>query len=214
MKQKILAVDSQILNEIQNCARKAELAHIKNLRPLEKADALEKGDLMHKMLQTYYSLKLGQVSADLWDSLTEAGVNPSDKPQDAAISGGYFFAAKSSLPEDISQEVIFQFREYVDHYKHDSWSPLAVEEVGSKIMYEDEDLKIIYSFKIDLIAEKGNIVAPFDHKTGSTTKEPSSLSNQFIGYAWALGSNTVIVNKIGFKRLYPGTSVFYATFSR
>lgn len=43
-----VAVDSQILNTLCACPRKADLEFLKNWRPTEKAEALEKGDLMHR----------------------------------------------------------------------------------------------------------------------------------------------------------------------
>jgi hypothetical protein len=117
-----------------------------------------------------------------------------------SIQAGRFFATKLDLPIDELEECIFQFSSYCDYYAHDSWHPLAVEEVGSKILYESEDLKIIYNFKIDLIAEQGRIIAPFDHKTSKRRSEPSSLSNQFIGYCYGLGLNNIVINKIGFQK--------------
>ena len=202
--QKILSVDSQILNSIQSCARKTQYSFIQNLRPVEKPAAMEKGALMHSMLEVFYSLKLGTIRGKTWDELLSAGVKPG-KPIDTAIEAGFYFATKMDIPVEVCEEVIFQFREYCDHYKFDAWNPLSVEDVGSKILFENEDIRLVYNFKIDLIAEKGHIVAPFDHKTSSQNKAPSSMSNQFIGYAWALNTNTVVVNKIGFqKTLSPG----------
>src|SRR5579862_2403867 len=54
--QKIIDIDSQILSSIQNCARKTELHFIKHIEPEIKAEALEKGELIHIPLEIYYSL--------------------------------------------------------------------------------------------------------------------------------------------------------------
>lgn len=201
---KTLNVDSSILNTIQNCARKTQYSFIYNLQPYEKDEALEKGDLMHKMLEVYYSLRLDNGAdreSGLWKELiSEANIYPGDDPMVTGIEAGIYFASKMSISSEISEEVIDQFKAYVDYYRHDGWHPIAVEEVGSKVLYQDEDVRIIYDFKIDLIAEQGRIIAPWDHKTGSRRKDPSSLSNQFIGYCYGLGTNQILINKIGFQK--------------
>jgi len=198
---KIITFDASILNVIQNCFRKAQYSFIYNLAPHEKEESLEKGDLMHKMMEPYYGM-LGPQKYDtpVWRELIEAGVKPIGDPVQRAIEAGMYFSTKLSIPMETAEEVIKQFRDYCEFYRNDVWHPLAVEEVGSKLFHEEEDLQIIYNFKIDLIAEKGNIVAPFDHKTGKMRKDPISLSNQFIGYCYALNCNHIVMNKIGFQK--------------
>jgi hypothetical protein len=244
--QKIVSFDSQTLNAIQKCARFTDLHFNSRYQPLRKAEAIEKGSLMHEMLDIYYSLsgKCLRPNPEWLEPLVEAGlvsgrlllaptphastaVSPpavslqgeTASPQAAphasewptefadivrfAISAGEYLAVKMDLEAAVSESVIYQFSEYCKYYQHDGWHPLAVEEVGSKVLYEDEDLKIIYNFKIDLIAEKGTILAPWDHKTASQRKEPTSVSNQFIGYCYGLGVDYIVVNKIGFQKTLP-----------
>lgn len=204
--QRILSIDSQILNSIQSCARKTKYSFEMNLKTPDKAEALERGDLMHKMLEIYYSLQLIEwKDTEVWQEVKEVGfqfpeVRGLNQAKDFAIKCARYFATKMSLPADEVEETIFQFNAYCEYYSHDSWNPIAVEEVGSKILFEDEYLKIIYNFKIDMVAEQGRIVAPFDHKTSKRRSEPSSLSNQFIGYCYGLGVNNIVINKIGFQK--------------
>ena len=95
---KIINVDSSILNNIQNCARKAQYANIYNLQPFERDPALEKGDLMHKMLEPYYSMKLDSgpnLASPTWMELVnEAGIYPSSDPVRTAVEAGLYFASK------------------------------------------------------------------------------------------------------------------------
>jgi PD-(D/E)XK nuclease superfamily protein len=207
MSQKILSIDSQILNTYQSCARKCNYSFVQNLHPPDKEEALERGDLMHKMLEVYYSLYLNEIDLNtpVWKEVIEAGIQfdiekNHSSIRDLSIAIGRYFSTKMSLPFEEIEETIFQFREYCNYYEHDSWNPLAVEQVGSKILFENEDFKFIYNFKVDLVAEQGKIVAPFDHKTSRRRSEPSSLSNQFIGYCYGLGLNNIVVNKIGFQK--------------
>lgn len=203
MTQRILSIDSQILNTFQSCQRKCQLSFQQNLKPQETAEALEKGDLMHKLLEVYYSLQLDNpnFNTEVWKTLREAGIDkPLDEPHRFALKCAPFFASRMNMPMEEAEEVIYQFKEYSEYYKHDSWHPLAVEEVGSKVLYEDEELKVIYTFKIDLVAEQGRTIAPFDHKTSKRRSAPSSLSNQFIGYCYGLNLNNIVINKIGFQK--------------
>jgi hypothetical protein len=98
------------------------------------------------------------------------------------------------------EAVSYQFQEYIKFYKDDPWSTLAVEEVGSKELFCDDSVHIIYDFKIDRLAQRGDIIAPWDYKTSKKRSEVSSLSNQFIGYAWGTDSSYVVVDKIGFQK--------------
>ena len=207
MTQKILSLDATILNTFMSCARKAKYSFIDNLRPPDKEEALERGDLIHKMLEVYYSLQLKnfEFNTEVWKEILQSGIKAPTKndlstTRDFAISTGRYFSTKMTLPSEEVEESIYQFREYCNYFSHDSWSPLAVEEVGSKILFENEEFKFIYNFKIDLIAEQGRIIAPFDHKTSRRRSEPSSLSNQFIGYCYGLGLNNIVINKIGFQK--------------
>jgi len=210
MTQRILSIDSQILNSIQACARKTNYQFVRNLNPPVKAEALERGSLIHDMLEIYYSLKGNCIKENApWiGKLTSAGlVDPmSAHPTDHAsivklcIEAGNYFSTQINLDANICAATIKTFRDYAEYYEHDSWHALAVEEVGSKILHEDDELKIVYNFKVDLVAEKGTIIAPWDHKSGARNEEPTSLSNQFIGYCYGLNVTNIVINKIGFQK--------------
>lgn len=214
MEQKIFSFDSQMINTFQACEKKYDYSFIQNLTPPDKAEALERGDLMHKMLEVYYSLQIEgmfekiqrkEPVSEVWKELFETGITlPKDKSfpsiQETATRAGNYYGTKMDLAAEEITSTIYQFKEYSLYFMHDSWRALAVEEVGSKVLFETEDLKLIYNFKIDLVAEKGSIIAPFDHKTSKRRENPSSLSNQFIGYCYGLGLNNLVVNKIGFQK--------------
>jgi hypothetical protein len=205
---RIINIDSQILNSIQSCARKTQLTFIENLAPPEKAEALERGDLLHKCMELYYGMVgkcLNQkgdtsnqlIEAELFDLFTEK----EDIVRYITGKAAPFFGAKMSLPVDEVESVIYQFHEYTKYYANEPWIALAVEEVGSKLLHEDKDIQIIYSFKIDLVAEiNGSIIAPVDHKTSKRRTNPLDLSNQFMGYSWGIGKQNCIVNKVGFQK--------------
>lgn len=207
MKQ-ILSLDSQMLNSIQFCPRHFQYSFLQHLRPIDKPAPLERGDLIHKMLELYYGLKFNCLNpaSDTLSSLQEAGIPLIDDTDFVPLvrfccEAGQFFGAKTNLPVEEIEESIFQFNEYANHFQFDGWKALETEGVGARVMYDSEDLQIIYMVKIDMIAEKDNFIAVWDHKTASRrVSEVTSLSNQFMGYAWAMGLDTVIVNRIGFQK--------------
>ena len=207
LEQKIISLDATTMNTYQSCALKYKYQFIDNLRPNLKASALEEGDLMHKMLEVFYSLKFGLSKFDsgIWPEILESGLTLGEILDTETIiefcqKVGLFLATKMNAePKDL-EEVIYQFKAYMDFYKHDPWRALAVEEVGSKVLFENENHKIIWNCKTDLVAEKGSIIAPWDHKTGKRRSTPSSLSNQFIGTCFVLGMNNILINKIGFQK--------------
>jgi hypothetical protein len=192
----IVAVDSQKLNAIQNCMRKFNFTFGEfNMEPTVRPDFFEKGDLVHKMLQMYYTLRQhrhrwqpnGRTHADIVDS---------------CVKWGRFSALRMQLDFEEVEMVIKTFRDYCTYVANDGWDRIIfVEKVGSKVLYESSDLTILYETKIDLGIGLTNVpVIPVDHKTGSRRQSPEELSNQFMGYCWALGVNNIIVNKIGFQK--------------
>jgi len=208
---KIIEIDSQILNSIQNCALKHELQFEENLAPEKKAEPLEKGDLLHKMLELYDGLlgKCYNVSSDTWCALEGQGfltdfekLLSRDKQTIVSfcIEAGQYFASKMEIDTETAASVIYQFKEYSYFYNNDPWSTLAVEEVASKVLFENSELKIIYSGKIDRFVEQGSIRAPMDHKSSSRQGSVSTMSNQFIGYCFLLDTNHIIIDKIGFQK--------------
>lgn len=172
-----------------------------------KAEALERGSLLHYLLEIYDGLQLDEgpnLGSESWRDLLAAGFTMPEKTiphyREFAINAGRFFAVKMELSPTEVETTIYQFTEYTKFFEYDGWHVLAVEEVGSRILHEDEDLKIIYNFKIDKVAEKGNLVMPWDYKSSSRRQEVSSLSNQFMGYTWGLGMTAMMVVKIGFQK--------------
>lgn len=209
--QKIIEIDSQILNGIQFCQQKYEFQFEENLTPESKAEPLEKGSLLHSVLELYDGImgKCANVNSETWSSIiNEEFTNEFTKKLaptkrdviDFCLRAGEHFAAKMQIGTEESNNVLFQFNAYCEFYSNDPWETLAVEEVGSKILFESESLKIIYSGKIDRLVRQGNITAPMDHKSSERRGSVSSMSNQFIGYCFLLGVNHIIIDKIGFQK--------------
>lgn len=191
----IYVVDSQILNTAQECARKANYTFNKSLEPIVKPDYFEKGDMLHQMLASYYRLRKHRAR---WAQNNHSHADIVE----ICVNIGRQSATKMSLDISTVEDVVRTFIEYCTYTANDNWDQvLAVEEVASKILYEDEERIILYQGKIDLTIAISNCnLIPVDHKSSSRRGKPSYHSNQFKGYCWLLGVNTIIINKIGFQK--------------
>lgn len=191
-----IVFDSQILNSVQLCALRTKYAFHDDLQPPEKATPLEEGDLLHQMFEVY---NLGLIEGnneeikydnEKWPKLVDKAVAHGEE---ASVTMGLF-------PAEVS-EVIFQFREYCKHNRLDGIKILEVERPFMIELYNDEDLRVLYTGKIDRYTDSPNYgLCPRDYKKSKRTETPSALSNQFTGYAYATGSDIVLVDKVGFQK--------------
>jgi hypothetical protein len=193
MPKEIIVVDSQRLNTLQMCGYKYDQTFNSDLVPIEKQDFFERGDLIHKMLEAYYKMHMYK---DRW---------PADFTKTKILKIveriGEHHARKLQLPIEEVENVFRTFKDYLDYYWGERFRTLAVERVGSKILYETDDLIILYETKMDWIVEMSNVpVMPVDHKSSYRRGETIAISNQFMGYCWLLGVSNLMVNKVGFQK--------------
>lgn len=207
---KYIFADSQILTCVQSCPYQTFLRFEKSLQLPNKPEPLERGDLLHRLLEIYYGL-MGHCcdfNNEMWKDIKEQGFKIPDYENDNAktrvrnkefaLSYGNYFAGKLEMED--TAEVLFQFNEYCNHYIEDAWIPLAVEKTGSKVLYDSPELCIVYTFKIDLIAQFCDEIVPWDHKTRRKRTIPIDLNNQFMGYAFGLAKTKLMENVIGFQK--------------
>lgn len=200
MTQKIIVISASSLNMIESCFKSYEFYKKDNLILVDNPEFFDRGDLIHQMAEEYYQAKI--------DGEKDHGLLIQK-----AVDRGRFAATKLELDSDNVEQYIKSFREYAQYYSSDGWRPLAVEQPFSFVIYEDENLKIIFEGKIDLIVEleSDGTKIIVDHKSKEKASTPSPLDNQIIGYKlWAktVGIDTFIINDIGIQKTLPPIKKF------
>jgi hypothetical protein len=204
---RIVALDSQKLDSMMSCTYQYKQkfgvsSDSPGLALMQVPDYFERGGLMHTMLDPYYNMKKHR-SRWIQNRRTHMDV------VNSCITIGRHAARKLALDIAEIEMCIDAFLQYTDYWENDNWyNILAVENVGSKILYDSPEVLILYEYKVDLIVEINGNITPIDHKSAKSHRDPNFLSNQFRGYCWALNTNNIIVNEIGFQKTKPPKEKF------
>lgn len=187
---KNIILDATILSSLMSCARLTDFRFNHNLVSIKgKSTSLEMGSIVHQVLEFYYKGIIG-------------GMNRADAIGHGMIAGKEYSLSeevKNSTPEDI--KLAFDTCEqYFEFYKNDSWIPVEVEIVKGEVLYEDDDIRILWKAKLDVTMDTNQIgIVPLDHKTMKQRRDTLTLNNQFIGQCILMKTRTMYVNKIGFQ---------------
>lgn len=201
-----VVMDSQLMTGVQVCEEYYNLRFNHNLVPLTgMGRPIEMGRLMHHMMEAFYlgrkdhksrqdCIQAGMAAAELYikgcaDCVTETcKVHIKDA-----------FCGLESITLEQAQEVINTFLQYQERWKNDSWATIAVEHVLGKVIYEDDDISLLWKAKIDWLADNNEGIYSVDHKTMSRREETLTLNNQFIGQCVLTDQTRMFINKIGFQ---------------
>lgn len=187
---KNIILDATMLSTIMSCGRLTDFRFNHHLQSMDgKSPALEMGSIVHAYLEKYYGSLIDGVNKN------EAHGYGMVAAQVYALSG----EVTNTSDEDI--KLAYSTCEmYFEHYKNDFWTPLEVETVKKKVVYEDDEIRLMWSAKLDLIVDSNAGVLPVDHKTMKQRRDSTSLNNQFLGQCLLLGTRFMLVNKIGFQK--------------
>ena len=218
---KNVILDSQILTAIMTCAQKTDFQFNHNFKSIKgPSNSLECGSILHKYMEVYYGSIIkgltksqahgfAMIAAQLYvtscPDCTEfiktdeqpkpkCGHRPNDYPglkNTPAESEGYKTGWKF---------VLQTCEEYHQFYKNEHWVPLFVEEVKSKVLYEDDEIRILWKAKLDLGADTNQGIYPVDHKTMKQRRRTPRLNNQFKGQSLIMDTRGVFINKIGWQK--------------
>ena len=203
---KNVVMDATILSSLMACPRLTDFRFNHNLVPITgKGNSLEIGSLMHKMLEAYYKTIRDGFNKSLAQS---NGLAVGD---DYILKGDDGTGLKNTGPENTKHKngsldrigynyVKDTFNQYCDHYKNDSWIPIEIEKVMGEVIYEDEEIRLLWKAKMDLVMDSNQGIFPVDHKTMRQKRDTLSLNNQFMGQCILLKTRTIFINKIGFQQ--------------
>jgi hypothetical protein len=207
---KNIIMDSQVLSSLMSCARLTDFRFNHNLRPKGgKSNAIECGALLHTVLEwRNKSLMSGKSANDAISIGFEAGLEyvKGYHPLNNFIKDTEHTGLKNTPEENEKKpdrtgwkHVFKTLEEYYEYYKHIHYPILAAEEVRQALIYEDDDMRVMWKAKFDSILDMPGGFTSCDYKSMKQRRETNSNSNQFIGHCVLLQSRNVMVDKIGFQ---------------
>lgn len=187
---KNVILDSQILSTLMSCGRLTDFRFNLHLQSLGgKSVSLEMGSIVHKFLETYYQSIIN-------------GIKKTDAVGFAETAARAYILSPEvqNSSNDDRAWALETCAQYLDYYKNDYWTPLEVEVTKGKVLYEDDEVRIMWKAKFDLISDTNQGIFPIDHKTMKQRRDTLTLNNQFKGQCILAGTRTMFVNKIGFQK--------------
>ncbi len=196
-----IILDASKIDLFETCPARYNFRHNKNktLPLIHKAKALDLGSLAHNGFEVYYKALAAQTSyaERLEAALMKIRELSSDPEQ------------SNSEPEEV-ETLLTAVEQSLDFWRSEDENCLEILEVEQPfayILFEDETVRIIISGKIDLLVNYKPIGRgasysrlPMDHKTFSRDGIVLRKSNQFINYCNAVGSNYLVVNRVGLQK--------------
>lgn len=222
MPKKNIILDATILTSIMACPRMSDFKFNMNLVSITgKSNSLECGSIVHVFLEYYYrhiiggskreqAIQFAMAAAETYiqgcPGCTE--FTPTDdipKPL-CGHKANEFPGVKNTPRESDSKSykigwmhVLDTCDQYVQFYRNDHWVPLEVETVKGEILYEDDEIRILWKSKLDLVADTNQGIYPVDHKTMKQRRDTVLLNNQFMGQCIIMKTRNAFINKIGFQ---------------
>lgn len=218
---KNIILDSQVLTSVMGCPRATDLRFNHNLQSLAgKSNSLECGSITHKFMEVYYGSMIkgikreqafgfGIAAAELYiqscPDCTGFISTPEQKKPKCGHKPDEYPGVKNTPKDSVAYQTGWQFvldtcDEYHRFYINDHWVPLEVETVKGEVLYEDDEIRIMWKAKLDLTCDTNQGIFPVDHKTMKQRRDTISMNNQFMGQCILMRTRNVFINKIGFQK--------------
>lgn len=197
-----LTMDASALKMFQTCELMWAYAyreHIKlsSTQVATKASALDKGTLVHLVLEAFYKAKLKYPAED--------GYQHGQRALDAFFK--HKLVTETYFTNEEIQFIKNRFVNYVAFWRDRDLVPVkkgdavGVELGFSKVLYEDDNVLFVTEGKIDIINSLGHDVIGFcDHKSQERVNHLYYFRPQMLTYAWATGLNHAMINYFGLQK--------------
>jgi len=220
---KNVILDATILTALMSCPRLGDFRYNHHFQSINgKSNSLECGSIVHIFLEYYnrgiihgvkreQAIQLGFAAAETYirgcTNCTDFVPSP-EIPKPVCGHKPNEFPGVRNTPRDNEtsphkrtgwQYVLDTCQQYMDFYRNDHWVPLEVEIVKGEVLYEDDEIRIMWKAKLDLVADTNQGIFPVDHKTMSQRRDTCSMNNQFMGQCLIQKTHRVMINKIGFQ---------------
>jgi hypothetical protein len=225
---KNIVLDSQILSTLMGCPRLADFRFNHNFISIAgKTNSLECGSIVHIFNEYYYKAIINRAKKDEAYGYGIAAaemyikgcagcatfVKSPDFPKPPCGHKPFEFPGVVNTPREPNmtdpKEKYKTGWQWVldtcDQYYHsvlrnDHWIPLEAEVVKKELLYEDDEIRVLWKAKLDLVADTNQGIYPVDHKTMKQNRDTINLNNQFTGQAILMKTRGVYINKIGFQK--------------
>ena len=194
-------LDATVLSSLMACERYVDFRFNKNLIPASgSGNPIEAGLVVHKILEEYAkAIMEGTHRNSAINVGMEAGtVLASTLPN---IPQENVKDAQGKLKQVGYTWIMETMHQYFKHYEGDSWTPIAAEQVKRVLVYEDDEIRVLWVSKLDRLVDTfRDGIMPMDHKTMKQNHHTVvTLNNQFMGQCIAAQSVRMCIDKIGFQ---------------
>lgn len=215
IKKKNIILDASMFTSYQACARLFNFVYNMQLIDIDgKSNSLEAGSIAHAILEIFYTNLINGFSRSL---AIAAGMTAGEEYYHGCLDckresctkhkkSDPYLGCKNVPLESDKYEVGYNWivktmEEYFAHTISDPFRPLESESVKGKVLYEDDEIRILWKAKIDVVIDNG-LPKPIsmDHKTRKIDRKMGDINNQFMGQCLVMESNNVIINKIGWQK--------------
>ena len=198
VKRKNLIFDATLMSSFMGCETYTDFRHNRNFVPITGVGkALELGLLFHCMIEHFNIAR-------------REGIRREDAAAIGQSAGAKYIAGdptnedkfpgiKNASDEEISH-LLDTFDQYINYYRNDHHTIIDVERVISKMLYEDDEIRVLWKAKVDRTEDTVDGIISRDYKTSSRRGPTLSLNNQFMGHCLVLSSPYVIVDKVGLQK--------------
>src|SRR5215203_921880 len=217
---KNIILDATTLTTVMSCARLADFRFNHNLQSINgKSNSLECGSITH-VFQEYFnkSLIAGVKRSDAVNFGLSAAemyirgcpqcsffISTPEQPKPKCGHKPEEFPGVKNTPPDSEgyrtgwKWVLETCAQWAEFYKNDHWVPLEAEVVKGEVLYEDDEIRVMWKAKLDLIVDTNQGIYSVDHKTMKQRRKTNSMNNQFMGQCLLMKTRNVFLNKIGFQ---------------